>query len=70
MKSTPRTDALMRRLQRALKKEHGLHAALAAHLYPDRQRDGATRLSGWIAGRQCPNGEIVLAILEWMDGRK
>jgi hypothetical protein len=70
MKSTPRTDALMRRLAGVLKGEHGLHAALAKHLYPDRPRDGATRLSEWIGRRRTPNSETLLAILAWLDGRK
>jgi hypothetical protein len=65
---TPRTDALMRRLDRALKKEYGRHAALAAYLYPQRPRDGATRLSEWVGRRRTPNGEALLGILEWLDG--
>lgn len=60
----------MRRLERVLKKEHGLHAALAAELHPRNPRDGATRLSEWIHRRRNPNGETVLALLEWLDGRK
>ena len=69
-KPTPRTDALMRKLDRLLKTERGLTTQLARYLRPDNPRSAIIRICEYVGRRKTPNGETLLAIVEWMDGRR
>jgi hypothetical protein len=59
----------MRDLNRMLKAKRGLQAQLSA-LNPANPRAASTRLSEWIHRKNAPNSETLLAIKEWMDGRR
>jgi hypothetical protein len=53
-----------------LKAKRGLQAQLSAYLNPGNPRATSTRLSEWIHRKNTPNAETLLAIKEWMDGRR
>jgi hypothetical protein len=53
-----------------LKAKRGLQAQLSAYLNPANPRAASTRLSEWVYRKNTPNAETLLAIKEWMDGRR
>jgi hypothetical protein len=65
MKPTPHLDAWIIDLEKFLRAEPGRIAALGRHLFGDTKL-AQVKVSEWLARKNNPNGEHVLAISAWL----